>query len=1176
MSSYGGEHPKRFPDKPGDPRKEPRGEPGDRDERTIFDATTSAPKAGGATSDAQERSRRGLEDLGEETMADLRGFIERLDEQRERGKSNPTPPLQSLGPYTDLVEIGRGGMGVVYRARDPKREGFVALKIPASDWTSDPSLRPRFLREARIVGELDHPGILPYFDSGEIDGRCYIVGEYCDGMDLAAWLKGQEAPVPPRAAANLVAALAEAVAHAHDRGVLHRDLKPSNVLLPGATETTDPMALRPRLTDFGLAKLVDPTGDDEGAATQALTRTGVLLGSPPYMAPEQAAGDTGSFGPWTDIYGLGTILYEALTGRPPFRGETPNETLRLVREADPIPVRELRGGAPRALETITLKCLEKAPEQRYASAALLADDLRRFIDGRTIRAKPATTPQRLRRWARRRPRIAGSIAAGLIGLAVIICGVVVWNFLLREAYREILRQRERADQNVHDSNLQLAAKALEAEQLGRAELILHDMIPPAGEVDRRDFAWGHLWRLSRSEARLISAGATSYSGLCLCPGGRRLALTDDDGSIRLIDLASERAIWSNHAEPSARFLGPAFSSDGRLLAVGVGEEPGEPWRDVSKVELRSADTGEILSVAVARQPGWIQRITFLNNDTLLGIHTSIHNLAGERFNRFSTWEIGRGTTPPARPRSTSAVLKWLDVAPDGTFYAAPGDDGRPMLFDAATNAPRSMLADAPAQIHGRAFFAPDGDRVAMVHGDELFVWETASGRLLHHLQVSVGAIKIVALQSGGGAILVGGTSEEVRLIDPSRDLNERIFGPGDAVFGVVTTHLLFTPDGTRFVVNRTVHAEPDRIQLRSAIDGALVAESPGRQLGFLERLIFQRDGAGAGEPTLIYDIRRYLWRWSLAGKLSAPAVDRVVAHNDEIWDVEYSPDGSIRATGGDDEREPRTIKLWDARTGRLLLGWKGHEATVTDLAFSPDGRRLASSSLAANNPVRVWECPSGRELASLTLLPGEEARAVRFDPTGLLLAAGGNNGTLRVWDARNFAMLWERPNSGDRLHDVVFNPRGDRIASASELGFIRVHNVRTMDLLFEHRSPGTVLTLAYDPLGRFLAAGDREGSILLFDAVSNQLIRKIRSDDRQLFGLAFSPDGKTLAVGGHGRSIRLYDPETGNELLTLAGHKAQVNSLTFSPDGLTLASADHEGVVFLWRADRGPAPGEAD
>lgn len=1155
----------------------PPGPSGGHDEKTLLDdGGRSLPPPAEGPRDSGEAPRLGIEDLGERTLADLQEVVNRLDEAWRRRDPEPRAGLKSLGPYTELLEIGRGGMGVVYRARDSRSGGFVALKVPAIDWISDPSLRPRSLREARILSALHHPAIVPFLDAGEAGGRWYLASEYCDGPDLAAWLKRRTAPVPPKAAAKLVAALAEAVVHAHGQGILHRDLKPSNVLLDGARESTDPMGLSPRLTDFGLAKVIDPLDDDcggdEETMPQALTRTGVLLGSPPYMAPEQAAANPSAIGPWTDVYGLGAILYEVLTGRPPFRGENPSETLRLVREADPIPVRVLRAGVPRALETIVLKCLEKEPPRRYGSAGLLADDLKRFLEGRSIVAKPTSRRERLRRWSRRRPMLASFGAAGILGFALAVMGVFAWNLSLREYVRIIAAERERADRNVYDSNLQLAAEAMEAGQLGRAQLILRDMIPKPGAVDRRDFAWGRLWKLSRREAQLVDAGSGELSGLALDPKGRRLAATNWEGELTVFDLAEEKTLWSHRWESGVEVKTPAFSADGGHLAVMGGEDDdqsaakGTNWR----LEIRAAESGESPRLSAPIRASRVDRVAFLDHDAMLiaavRVPTSKHDVS-----RVVVWELGEdeGGGKSPRLRLISEARPWLELTPDGTAMATLDSKGLPVILDAKTQTPRLSLADAPADLDGRAFFAADGARVAMTRGDEALLWETATGRLLHRVRSAGGPIESITLEPGGDALLIVGTSKEVRLVDPARGLDERIFASAEGKEGIETTHASFPPGGGDFLINRTEFLEADHIQLRSAADGTLRAESPGRQLGRLGFWALQ--APGAGEPALVYSVRRYIWRWSWSNGLKRTGVERVAAHQGEIWDIQHSPDGSIRATGGDDTSEPATIKLWDAKTGQFLRGWKGHNATVTDLSFSPNGRQLASSSLDVDHPVRIWECPSGRELAALSFSSHESARAVEFDSRGKRLVAAGDRGSLRVWNARTHAPIWERRYKGDRIHDAAFGPGGDHIAAASDLGFVRVYDAAAGALLFEFHAPGSVLAIRYDPNGRVLAAADREGSIFLFDAKTHALIRTIRSDDRQLYGLAFSPDGKTLAVGGNGRTLRLYDSETGNELLSLEGHESQVNGLDFSPDGLTLASADHQGVVFLWRAARGPS-----
>jgi tetratricopeptide (TPR) repeat protein len=341
----------------------------------------------------------------------------RLDLEREIGKLTseliddcrdlPTvrdgpgrPQAPTVPGYEVLGEIARGGMGVVFKAHQVRADRPVALKMIRSGADAGAEELARFRTEAAAAARLQHPHIVQVYEVGEHDGRLFFSLELCEGGSLAQKLAGT--PQAPRQAAEWVETLARAVQYAHQKGVIHRDLKPANVLL------TADGALK--VGDFGLAKHIHQDRGD--------TQTGAILGTPNYMAPEQAEGKVHEVGPLADVYALGAILYECLTGNPPFKGTSVLDTLEQVRTAEPVSVRELQPKVPRDLETICLKCLQKAPRKRYASAMELADDLRRFLDGQPIRARPVGAGERLVKWARRRPVLA-SLAAGIVvGLAV--------------------------------------------------------------------------------------------------------------------------------------------------------------------------------------------------------------------------------------------------------------------------------------------------------------------------------------------------------------------------------------------------------------------------------------------------------------------------------------------------------------------------------------------------------------------------------------------------------------------------------------------------------------------------------------------------------------------------------------------------------------------------------------
>jgi serine/threonine-protein kinase len=394
--------------------------------------------------------------------------------------SSPELSFTRLGRFEIRRELGRGGFGVVYLAHDPRLGREVALKVPRAEVLATPELRQRFANEARAAASLDHPNVVPVYEAGEEGEVCYLASAYCPGPTLAAWHRERTEPVPWRTAAELVATVAAAVEHAHERGIVHRDLKPANVLLvrskvqepnlkggsnpkdqkPGAESpwslTLEPSLgvepwdlVLPKVTDFGLAKFM---GADEGQ-----TQSGAVLGTPCYMAPEQAAGRNKAVGPAADVWALGVMLYELLTGRPPFQGETALDTLRQVVQDEPVPPARLRPRLPRDLETICLKCLRKEPRERYPQAAELARDLRRFLAGEPIRARPVGPAGRLGRWCRRKPLVAGLLAALLLALGGGAAGVA-WQ------WRQAVKQREEAERGWAEADRQREAVQRERDE----------------------------------------------------------------------------------------------------------------------------------------------------------------------------------------------------------------------------------------------------------------------------------------------------------------------------------------------------------------------------------------------------------------------------------------------------------------------------------------------------------------------------------------------------------------------------------------------------------------------------------------------------------------------------------------------------------------------------------------
>lgn len=339
--------------------------------------------------------------------------------------------LPTVAGYEVLAELGRGGMGVVYRARHLGLNRVVALKMLLGGGRADPESRQRFRTEAEAVARLQHPNIVQIHDVGFHDEQPYLALEYLDGGSLAERTAGN--PQSPRDAAAITAILARAVQHAHERGVVHRDLKPANVLCESGPDALP----RLKVSDFGLAKQLD--------VADGRTRTGAVLGTPSYMAPEQADGRTRDIGPGTDVWALGVILYELLTGRPPFKSASLTETFDLIRKQEPVPIRRLQPKTPRDLETICLKCLHKEPGRRFRTAGELADDLERFLDGKPITSRPVSTTERAIKWTRRNPAVAGLIVVSVVAVVGLGGLGIVYNIRITQERDEAREQRGKAE-----------------------------------------------------------------------------------------------------------------------------------------------------------------------------------------------------------------------------------------------------------------------------------------------------------------------------------------------------------------------------------------------------------------------------------------------------------------------------------------------------------------------------------------------------------------------------------------------------------------------------------------------------------------------------------------------------------------------------------------------------------
>ena len=678
------------------------------------------------------------------------------------------PPAALFGDYELLGEIGRGGMGVVRHARQVSLNRMVALKMICSGGLATPAEVRRFRAEAEAAARLDHPNIVPIYDIGEQDGQHYFTMKLVEGGSLSEAIGGR--PMPPRRAARLLARIARAVHFAHQHGILHRDLKPTNILLDSQDE--------PHLTDFGLAKFTERDSD--------LTRSAEVMGSASYMSPEQAAGQARQVTTATDVYSLGAVLYEALTGSPPFRGSSFVETLRQVAEAEPGSLRLLNPAIDRDLETLCRKCLEKDPRRRYASAELLALDLERWMAGETILARPCPPWDRTLKWVRRKPAVA-ALAALIPVVALAGLAGVLWQWRNARQTAEVLRR------NLYAANINLAHRALAENNLGRAIALLDKCAPPPNGEDLRGFEWRYLRRLARGDELAVLPHNEFVETAAFSPDGRLLASVARDRTVHIWQTASRRALTNLFIPDAAvgRESSLVFSPDNRFLAACLNAR-----KETTLLAVWNTATW----ACVAYWPEIRPPVFFLpDSSALVGRSTGgvvRWDTAAWRLNRDLAWPPSlrpRALSPDGRillaeDRAQSLFQAW-DIASArvlGSFPSVLPDDkivahavssgarwaatanwrGQVRLWSPAQKTEPALWTAHASPVYGLSF-SPDGRLLATGGFDQVIhIWETATQQRLATLRGHLSEVWSVAFSPDGQWLASASKDATVRFWDP--------------------------------------------------------------------------------------------------------------------------------------------------------------------------------------------------------------------------------------------------------------------------------------------------------------------------------------------------------------------------------------------------------------------------
>ncbi|MBI2809127.1 MAG: protein kinase [Planctomycetes bacterium] len=1100
----------------------------------------------------------------------------------------PRPMLPTIPGYEITEELGKGGMGVVYKARHEKLQRWVALKMIRNWSLASAEEQARFRVEAQAIAQLQHPHIVQIFEIGDWQGMPFLSLEFIEGGTLESKLKGQ--PMAPLEAAMLMRRIVEPIAFAHREGILHRDLKPANILLTANGE--------PKIGDFGLAKKID-----SGAG---LTHTDAVLGTPCYMAPEQAQRRNRTIGPTADLYALGVILYQMLTGRPPFLGESALETLRQVLEDEPVPPRRLLPRVPRDLETICLKCLRKEPEHRYASAADLAHDLENFVEGKPILARPISRGEIAWRWCRRNP-LPASLTALLLTVFLVAFGLVAWKWQEAEHERELkdnaLGQAQQQTQTAQaaTSAMKLArdnakeeaqAKAIalkEAEEASNAkqkalketeaayerleqtsylfavrtahrvwedgDVLLAESLLSQIRPGLRRWEWDFLRNLHRShQVSAFRNFSPTRSCVVHSPDGKTFAYVGNKGFLAIRDATTGVFLHSLKGH-TMQVNCLAFSPDSKLLAAGDSSKTVIVW-DITSRQIKQklqGLPGPISSVAISRDGkrlafGWKQGCAVRS----LGDPTApLPGLA---------WEFNRSDF-------TNLVF-----SPDSRFLATGNANGEVEILDLDNARNRQQLAAHENNCLAVAY-APDGQHLITGGADGLVkVWDADKKTWLRTHEGNLSLITGLSISADGRLLAVGSLDSVIRVYEFGKGTELALLrGHESAV-----TSVSLSSDGQHLLST----ADDNSVRTWSLTDREGVSAYTNRNAWLFTALAAksQRLFVAERDPERIWSIDLKSSE-PLATKKPVPiALDHVGAITQRRLAASADGEWLALADATPAGRENAThIVVWSTRTGEVKTMLNVAANSVLQIAFHPTRPHLLATS-EKKGTVTLWNLDDPNGHRTFDGCKGD-VHALDFSSNGRWLFAGGKDKIIHVWDTTKPTEVAHRKiTTPGTIHCIAVNPQDDqRVAFWAGKDGLAAHPIQIADWergvietnLLGHRQ--AVVRLAFDQTGKRLLSAGRDNHLRIWDLALGQELVRWPSRDRLFPGapsLAFSPDGRFALCTGLD-AVSLWNGASNHELWILRRHTSTTTGVAFSPDGRRVISGSIDASLRAWDAERG-------